>query len=163
MRRVSIKEAASLLGVDESAVKTQMKCGRLVACQDAEYRGYVWLKDTALASSGRDSMSKSQSVKDISEAVALGEKGPVSTESTESASRQGLASKSEDRERRPRSGQQSPTVRLLQEVIATLKEELRAKDRQLELKDAELQARREEVRGLLAILHQSGAVPSAAD
>jgi hypothetical protein len=44
-----------------------------------------------------------------------------------------------------------------------LKEELKAKDRQLELKDAEIEARREEVRGLLAILHQGRALPSAAD
>jgi hypothetical protein len=163
MRRVTIKEAASFLGVDECAVKTKIKSGRLVACQDAEYRGYVWLKEATQAPSGQESPSKSLGAKDGVVPGTLGKGGPLSAEAAEPASRQVPKSKSEDRERRPRSSQQSQTVRLLQEVVATLKEELRAKDRQLEVKDAEIQARREEVRGLLAILHQGQALPSAAD
>jgi hypothetical protein len=163
MRRVTIEEAASFLRVDEGTVKTQMRSGRLVACQGAEYRGYVWLKEAAQAPSGRESTSESQIVKESCETGAHGEEASLSTETTELASRQSPQSKPEGRERHPRTGQNSQMVRLLQEIVATLKEELRAKDRQLELKDAEIQARREEVRGLLALLHQSGALPSAAD
>jgi hypothetical protein len=163
MRRVTIKEAASFLGVEEGAVKTQIRTGRLVACQDAEYRGYVWLREATQALPGRESTSKARIVKDRCETGRPGKADPHSTDTAMPASRQEARSKSEDRERRPRTSQHAQAVQLLQEVVAMLKEELKAKDRQLELKDAEIEARREEVRGLLAILHQGRALPSAAD
>ena len=166
MRRVTIKEAASVLGVDEEAVKAQVKSGQLVACQDTQYQGHVWLRDTIDAPPARKSTRKPPAAKGRSKAPVSGDESQAvkkAEEGAEPAPPPKSKSKSEEDQRRPRTSQRAQEVQLLQEVVAMLKEEISSKNQQLELKDAEIEARREEVKGLLAILNQTRALPAPAN
>lgn len=163
MRRVTIKEAASLLGIDEEAVRAQILSGRLVACQDAQYRGYVWVRENTEAPPTRRPTGKSAGRKGRADTGKSSPETPPAARATEPPARKEPRAKPEEGERRPRTSQRAQEIQLLQETVALLKEELKAKDRQLELKNAELEARREEVRGLLGILNQSRALPAPDD
>lgn len=160
MHRVTIKEAASLLGVDEEVVRQQVKSGQLVACQDTHYQGYVWLKDTVDEPPARKSAKKAPAAKGRSKAPPSDVEDQVSIEAEKTAepeTSQKSKSKSDAGERRPRTSQRAQEVQLLREVVDMLKAELSAKNQQLELKDAEIEARREEIKELLAILNQTHA------
>lgn len=198
MRRVTIQEAARCLDVHEDVIKTRVKDGSLVACQDPEHLGYVWLRDAPqlppeanTGSKTHGGARKTRAIQQARETQSAPTGGQVNTQDVApppeaqsgkgksrtgkrpreagslssgpevEAQEAGTVPKAPSREGKSRSTQRSQEVELLRESVAMLREELGNRDRQLELKDAEIQARRDEVKELLALLHQSRALPAA--